>query len=86
MSLNISWMRYLSVWLLVSAAFSAVIFNLKSTFLHQAFSQFGPVERAVVVTDDRGRPTGRGLVEFANKAAARKALERCTEGALLLTT
>uniref|UniRef100_A0A3Q1GQR4 Paraspeckle component 1 n=1 Tax=Acanthochromis polyacanthus TaxID=80966 RepID=A0A3Q1GQR4_9TELE len=54
--------------------------------LEQAFSQFGPVERAVVVADDRGRPTGRGIVEFANKVAARKALERCTEGALLLTT
>uniref|UniRef100_A0A3Q0SLR5 Paraspeckle component 1 n=1 Tax=Amphilophus citrinellus TaxID=61819 RepID=A0A3Q0SLR5_AMPCI len=54
--------------------------------LEQAFSQFGPVERAIVVTDDRGRPTGRGIVEFANKVAARKALERCTEGALLLTT
>lgn len=52
----------------------------------QAFSQFGPVERAIVVTDDRGRPTGKGIVEFANKASARKALERCTEGALLLTT
>ncbi|XP_028326321.1 paraspeckle component 1 [Gouania willdenowi] len=54
--------------------------------LEQAFSQFGPVERAVVVTDDRGRPTGRGIVEFANKMCARKALERCSEGALLLTT
>ncbi|KAM4560123.1 paraspeckle component 1 isoform 1-T1 [Odontesthes bonariensis] len=54
--------------------------------LEQAFCQFGPVERAIVVTDDRGRPTGRGIVEFANKVAARKALERCTEGALLLTT
>ncbi|TNN32659.1 Paraspeckle component 1 [Liparis tanakae] len=54
--------------------------------LEEAFSQFGPVERAIVVTDDRGRPTGRGIVEFANKAAARKALERCAEGALLLTT
>ncbi|XP_063322113.1 paraspeckle component 1 isoform X1 [Pelmatolapia mariae] len=54
--------------------------------LEQAFSQFGPVERAIVVTDDRGRPTGRGIVEFASKVAARKALERCTEGALLLTT
>lgn len=56
------------------------------SLLLQAFSQFGPVERAIIVTDDRGRPTGRGIVEFANKAAARKALERCTEGALLLTT
>uniref|UniRef100_A0A8D2ZIR7 RRM domain-containing protein n=1 Tax=Scophthalmus maximus TaxID=52904 RepID=A0A8D2ZIR7_SCOMX len=54
--------------------------------LEQAFSQFGPIERAIVVTDDRGHPVGRGIVEFANKAAARKALERCTEGALLLTT
>ncbi|XP_054646600.1 paraspeckle component 1 isoform X2 [Dunckerocampus dactyliophorus] len=54
--------------------------------LEQAFSQFGPVERSVVVTDDRGRPTGKGIVEFANKVAARKALECCTEGALLLTT
>nr|XP_020489808.1 paraspeckle component 1 [Labrus bergylta] len=54
--------------------------------LEQAFSEFGPVERAIVVTDDRGRPTGRGIVEFANKQSARKALERCTEGALLLTT
>ncbi|XP_074521067.1 paraspeckle component 1 isoform X2 [Halichoeres trimaculatus] len=53
--------------------------------LEQAFSQFGLVERAVVITDDRGRPTGKGIVEFANKQAARKALERCTEGALLLT-
>ncbi|XP_071757300.2 paraspeckle component 1 isoform X3 [Centroberyx gerrardi] len=54
--------------------------------LEEAFAQFGPVERAVVVVDDRGRPTGRGFVEFANKPAARKALERCAEGALLLTT
>ncbi|XP_028250695.1 paraspeckle component 1 isoform X2 [Parambassis ranga] len=54
--------------------------------LEQAFSQFGPVERAVVVTDDRGRPTGKGIVEFANKVSARKALECCTERALLLTT
>lgn len=53
--------------------------------LEQAFSQFGPVERAIIITDDRGRPTGKGIVEFANKVAARKALERCTEGALLLT-
>ncbi|XP_076839356.1 paraspeckle component 1 isoform X1 [Brachyhypopomus gauderio] len=54
--------------------------------LEQAFSQFGPVERAVVVVDDRGRPSGKGIVEFANKPAARKALDRCADGALLLTT
>ncbi|KAI4877132.1 hypothetical protein NFI96_026485 [Prochilodus magdalenae] len=54
--------------------------------LEQAFAQFGPVERAVVIVDDRGRPAGKGVVEFANKPAARKALDRCAEGALLLTT
>ncbi|TMS11915.1 Paraspeckle component 1 [Larimichthys crocea] len=60
--------------------------TVTNELLEQAFSQFGPVERAIVVTDDRGRPSGRGIVEFAMKGAARKALERCTEGALLLTT
>ncbi|XP_028820922.1 paraspeckle component 1-like isoform X2 [Denticeps clupeoides] len=59
---------------------------VSNELLEQAFSQFGPVERAIVVVDDRGRPTGKGFVEFANKPAARKALDRCTDGALLLTT
>ncbi|XP_061571691.1 paraspeckle component 1 isoform X2 [Cololabis saira] len=60
--------------------------TVTNELLEQAFAQFGPMERALVVTDDRGRPTGRGIVEFANKAAAHKALERCSEGALLLTS
>ncbi|KAJ8350949.1 hypothetical protein SKAU_G00260790 [Synaphobranchus kaupii] len=59
---------------------------VSNELLEQAFSQFGPVERAIVVVDDRGRPTGKGFVEFAAKPAARKALERCADGALLLTT
>ena len=59
---------------------------VSNELLEQAFAQFGPVERAIVVVDDRGRPTGKGFVEFASKPAARKALERCADGALLLTT
>ncbi|KAG7467252.1 hypothetical protein MATL_G00151410 [Megalops atlanticus] len=59
---------------------------VSNELLEQAFSQFGPVERAIVVVDDRGRPTGKGFVEFASKPAARKALDRCAEGAFLLTT
>lgn len=70
----------------IRSDFYALVLYLKTALCMQAFSEFGPVERAIVVTDDRGRPTGKGIVEFANKAAARKALERCTEGALLLTT
>nr|XP_046175076.1 paraspeckle component 1-like isoform X1 [Oncorhynchus gorbuscha] len=59
---------------------------VSNELLEEAFSEFGPVERAIVVVDDRGRPTGKGFVEFANKPCARKALDRCADGALLLTT
>ncbi|KAK2084772.1 hypothetical protein P7K49_037805 [Saguinus oedipus] len=51
-----------------------------------AFSQFGPIERAAVIVGDRGRSTGKGIVEFASKPAAIKAFERCSEGVFLLTT
>ncbi|CAD7673087.1 unnamed protein product [Nyctereutes procyonoides] len=53
---------------------------------HAAALQFGPIERAVVIVDDRGRSTGKGTVEFASEPAARKAFERCSEGVFLLTT
>ncbi|XP_074832686.1 splicing factor, proline- and glutamine-rich isoform X2 [Carettochelys insculpta] len=59
---------------------------VSNELLEESFSQFGPVERAVVIVDDRGRSTGKGIVEFASKPAARKAFERCTEGVFLLTT
>ncbi|XP_070702046.1 splicing factor, proline- and glutamine-rich [Pempheris klunzingeri] len=59
---------------------------VSNELLEEAFSQFGMVERAIVIVDDRGRSTGKGLVEFASKPAARKALDRCNEGVFLLTT
>ncbi|XP_075054972.1 paraspeckle component 1 [Mixophyes fleayi] len=59
---------------------------ISNEHLEEAFSMFGPVERAVVIVDDRGRATGRGFVEFVAKPPARKALERCSEGAFILTT
>lgn len=59
---------------------------VSNELLEEAFSQFGQVERAVVIVDDRGRSTGKGIVEFAAKPAARKAFERCSEGVFLLTT
>uniref|UniRef100_A0A2K5RIH2 NOPS domain-containing protein n=1 Tax=Cebus imitator TaxID=2715852 RepID=A0A2K5RIH2_CEBIM len=46
--------------------------------------QFDPIERAAV--DDRGRSTGKGIVEFASKPAAIKAFERCREDVFFLTT
>lgn len=59
---------------------------VSNELLEEAFSMFGPVERAIVIVDDRGRPTGKGIVEFANKPSARKALDRCSDGAYLLTS
>ncbi|XP_051892067.1 splicing factor, proline- and glutamine-rich-like [Pristis pectinata] len=58
---------------------------VSNELLEEAFSQFGQVERAIVIVDDRGRSTGKGIVEFATKPAARKALDRCNDGVFLLT-
>ena len=52
--------------------------------LHQAFSQFGDVERAVVVCDDRGRTKGYGIVEFSRKNSAQQALQQINDGLFLL--
>ena len=52
--------------------------------LVQAFSIFGNVERAVVIVDDRGKPTGEGIIEFARKPGAVSALKRAQEGVFLL--
>ncbi|XP_069842427.1 non-POU domain-containing octamer-binding protein isoform X2 [Dendropsophus ebraccatus] len=58
---------------------------VSNELLEEAFCMFGQVERAIVIVDDRGRPTGKGIVEFASKPAARKALDRCADGSYLLT-
>ncbi|KAM3925811.1 non-POU domain-containing octamer-binding protein-like [Leptodactylus fuscus] len=58
---------------------------VSNELLEEAFSMFGQVERAVVIVDDRGRPSGKGIVEFASKPAARKALDHCADGSYLLT-
>ncbi|KAM7331051.1 hypothetical protein ACRRTK_010240 [Alexandromys fortis] len=59
---------------------------VSNQLLEEAISAFGQVERAVVIVDDRGRPSGKGIVEFSGKPAARKALDRCSDGSFLLTT
>uniref|UniRef100_A0A4W4DVG2 RRM domain-containing protein n=1 Tax=Electrophorus electricus TaxID=8005 RepID=A0A4W4DVG2_ELEEL len=59
---------------------------VSNELLEEAFALFGPIERAIVIVDDRGRPTGKGIVEFANKPSARKALDRCADGAFLITS
>lgn len=58
---------------------------VSNELLEEAFAVFGQIERAVVIVDDRGRPTGKGIVEYTSKPAARKALDKCGDGAYLLT-
>uniref|UniRef100_H0W658 RRM domain-containing protein n=1 Tax=Cavia porcellus TaxID=10141 RepID=H0W658_CAVPO len=62
---------------------SLIVQNLpqyvSSELLEEAFSVFGQVDRTIVIVDDRGRPSGKGIVEFSGKPAARKALDRCND-------
>jgi len=44
--------------------------------IEKAMSQFGVVERAVIVCDDRGRSKGYAIVEFEWKKTAQKVLDR----------
>lgn len=59
---------------------------VSNEYLEQSFSMFGPVERAVVIVDDKGRPTGEGIVEFERKPAASQCINRCTENCFILTS
>ena len=57
---------------------------VSNELLHDAFSQFGELERAIVIVDDRGKSTGEGIVEFVRKPGAQQALRRINEGVFLL--
>lgn len=58
---------------------------VSNELLYQAFSNFGEVERAVHIVDEKGRPTGEGIVEFERKPSANDALRQCKENIFLLT-
>lgn len=58
---------------------------VSNELLGEAFSLFGEVESAVVVTDERGKSLGHGIVDFARKASATNAIQRCRNGQFLLT-
>jgi proline- and glutamine-rich splicing factor len=42
--------------------------------LYNTFSIFGEVERAIHIVDEKGKPTGEGIVEFERKGSAQDAL------------
>lgn len=59
---------------------------VSNELLHKSFEIFGKVEHAKICVDDRGTPTGTGLVEFARKSSAMAAIRYCTEKCFFLTT
>jgi len=60
--------------------------HISNEMLADAFAMFGEIERAVVAVDDRGKPAGDGIVEFARKPNAMTALKRISEGVFLMTS
>ncbi len=60
--------------------------NVSNELLKEAFEKnFGGIERAVVIVDDRGKSTGEGIIEFEKKPSAQKCLNECTERCFFLT-
>lgn len=53
-----------------------LLYEITSEELGQLFSQFGPIEEAVVITDRiSGKSKGYGFIRFNNEADAEKAVE-----------
>uniref|UniRef100_A0A1B0D4M4 RRM domain-containing protein n=1 Tax=Phlebotomus papatasi TaxID=29031 RepID=A0A1B0D4M4_PHLPP len=59
---------------------------VSNELLYKAFEVFGQVERAVVIVDDRGKPSGEGIVEFSRKSSAMTAMRLCSERCYFLTS
>ena len=57
---------------------------VSNELLTEGFSIFGDIERAIVCIDDKGKPNGEGIVEFARKPGAQAALNRVNDGVFLL--
>lgn len=53
--------------------------------LHLTFSAFGEVERAVHIVDEKGKPTGEGIVEFERKSSALDAMQQINDRVFLMT-
>ena len=46
---------------------------------------FGEVEFATVMTDERGKSLGYGVIDFAKKMHAMNAIDKCRSGCFILT-
>ncbi|CAB3363781.1 Hypothetical predicted protein [Cloeon dipterum] len=59
---------------------------VSNELLETAFGVFGEIERAYIITDERGKSTGSGIVEFQRKPAATLAVRKCNENCFFLTS
>ncbi|XP_039430812.1 hrp65 protein-like [Culex pipiens pallens] len=60
--------------------------DVSNELLYKAFEVFGPLERAVVQVDERGKSTGEGIVEYKNKPSAMAAQRYCSERCYFLNS
>ncbi|KAI6236610.1 hypothetical protein M3Y95_00176000 [Aphelenchoides besseyi] len=59
---------------------------ISNEVLYNTFSIFGDVERAIHIVDERGKPTGEGIIEFERKAAAQEALREIENRVFVLNS
>ncbi|XP_045115494.1 hrp65 protein-like isoform X1 [Portunus trituberculatus] len=59
---------------------------VSNELLEKAFNVFGQIEACRVIVDDRGKPTGEGIVIFADKKGATLAVKKCHEECYFLTS
>ncbi|CAI4230776.1 unnamed protein product [Auanema sp. JU1783] len=59
--------------------------TVSNEMLYHAFARFGDVERAIHIVDEKGRPTGEGIVEFERKGPCQEALQSIREKVFILT-
>lgn len=60
--------------------------DVSNELLYKAFEVFGPLDRAVVQVDERGKSTGEGIVEYKNKPSAMAAQRYCSERCYFLNS
>ncbi|GMT19252.1 hypothetical protein PFISCL1PPCAC_10549, partial [Pristionchus fissidentatus] len=60
--------------------------TVSNEMLYHAFAHFGEVERAVHIVDEKGRPTGEGIIEFERKPSANEAISAIKDRVFLLTS
>ncbi|CAD5230434.1 unnamed protein product [Bursaphelenchus xylophilus] len=58
---------------------------VSNEMLYHTFSVFGEVERAIHIVDERGKPTGEGIIEFERKSSAQEALKNIEERVFIMS-